>query len=331
MRRRVLSCLPAIAALLATPALADDSCKPLQIITSVPLTSMGAGVVGMPVSFNGVTKQFLFDTGGSLPQVSMKMVDELMLPKLESRIQLFAVNGARSDYYTKVENFQVGAMRFGKLDIPISTFNFDGIFSPVGFPAYDFEVDITGAKLNILSGDHCDGKVIYWPSKALAVVPMTTRDFHVNIPVTLDGHDLTAVVDTGASTSTVRLDIARSVFKIDPQSPDLKPAGHIGNDESAPVYSYPFKTLTFDSITVNNPKILVLTDIVNKSVDHSFDTTTRATRNNADLKLPEVIIGMDVLRKLHLYFAFKEKRLYMTEASTPPPAAPASGNPPKSQ
>ena len=42
-----------------------------------------------------------------------------------------------------------------------------------------------------------------------------------------------------------------------------------------------------------------------------------------DLKLPEVIVAMDVLRKLHLYFAFKEKRLYLTEASAPPTTAPA--------
>ena len=30
--------------------------------------------------------------------------------------------------------------------------------------------------------------------------------------------------------------------------------------------------------------------------------------------MPDVIIGMDVLRHLHVYFAAKEKRLYITDA-----------------
>ncbi|HUO03020.1 MAG TPA: hypothetical protein VMU31_09590, partial [Rhizomicrobium sp.] len=35
---------------------------------------------------------------------------------------------------------------------------------------------------------------------------------------------------------------------------------------------------------------------------------------SGSVSVPDVIIGMDVLRHLHIYFAAKEKRLYITDA-----------------
>ena len=328
MTRNFTACTIACWVLYGGAALAED-CKPLQLITSIPLTTEPSGRVTMPVSINGTTKEFLFDTGGTFPQLSKDVVDELKLPRGESRIQMYGASGERSDYYTTVQSFQFGTLRT-KMDMPISPDPVN-IFSPLVFPNYDFDLDLAANKLNILSSDHCEGKVIYWPAKALAVVPIVTGNYSVTVPVTLDGHDLNAIIDTGASDSLVRLDIAQYGFKIDPKSPDLKPVGNINGTEEAVLYSYPFKTLTFEGITVQNPQILVATDVVNKKADHTPETGSRIKTVSDDLKLPPVIIGMNILRKLHPYFAFKEKRLYMTEASTPPPAAPASGNPPKSQ
>ena len=64
-------------------------------------------------------------------------------------------------------------------------------------------MDFAAGKLNLMLGDHCEGKVVYWPAKALATVPITINDYDIRVPVTVDGHNLMAVIDTGASTSTV--------------------------------------------------------------------------------------------------------------------------------
>ena len=45
------------------------------------------------------------------------------------------------------------------------------------------------------------------------------------------------------------------------------------------------------------------------------------------LAQPEVVIGMELLRKLHLYMAFGEKKLYITPASAKPAAAPPQPTP----
>jgi hypothetical protein len=152
------------------------------------------------------------------------------------------------------------------------------------------------------------------------------RDEHIVVPVTVDGHAMTAIIDTGASTSIIRLDMARYAFGIPLDSADLKVVGHIGSDENAFIYSYPFKTLSFEGITVTNPAIRILTDIVNKNAAHDGNsgrqTGDRTKSAYADLTLPQVIIGMDVLSRLHPYLALGERRLYLTEATTPATPSP---------
>jgi hypothetical protein len=148
------------------------------------------------------------------------------------------------------------------------------------------------------------------------------------VPVTIDGHELKATIDTGATLSIIRLDRAKYVFGLQPDSPDMTVVGHVGDDQKAPIFSYPFKTLTFGDITVTNPHIHIYTDIVNKNADHSASTEFRAKMVSDDITLPDVIIGMHVLRKLHLYMALREGKLYFTEASAPasptPVTAPAA-------
>ncbi len=163
--------------------------------------------------------------------------------------------------------------------------------------------------------------MIYWPANVAAVVPTTIEGGHVTVPVTVDGHDFTAMIDTGASTSTMRLDNARVAFGLTPDSArHMKAAGHIGNDETALIYEHPFKTLTFEGVTVNNPKIRILTDIMGKNADHRPQIGSYAKSVSDDVKLPAIIIGMDVLRRLRVYFALTERRLYLTDAGTPSPA-----------
>ena len=149
-------------------------------------------------------------------------------------------------------------------------------------------------------------------------MPIKIRDFHVEVPVKLDGKDFTAIIDTGTSRSTIRQDVARSAFDLTSTSAGMTPAGHLGSDEQAVIYTYPFKTLTFEGVTIGNPKIAILPNIMGKNADQTHKMNTLIGRNSDDIALPEVIVGMDVLAKLHLYFAFKEHKLYITEAAAAP-------------
>ena len=286
----------------------------------MPLTEdRNTGRFTIPIQLGGVEKQFLFDTGGYFTQISPAVADELKLKRKSSDIELYGVNGAVSREMVTVPTFGLGPIHAANYQLPVGTDNeVAGIFTPVGFTMVDFDLDFAGRKLNIFSSDHCDGKVIYWKANAIAMVPVTVReDNHFSIPVTVDGHELTAIIDTGATTSTVRLDMAKYVFGLKPDSDDMKVVGYIDFDNNAPIYQHHFQTLSFAGVTVNNPHIMILTDIVNKNADHSNQTGSLVKRVSDDLTLPKVIVGMDVLSKLHMYIAFKERRLYLTEAGSP--------------
>ena len=66
----------------ATAALAADKCGQLTLFDTVHLTHT-AGSDLVPVVINGVTKNFLFDTGGYFTQVSRPVAEELKLPVLQ--------------------------------------------------------------------------------------------------------------------------------------------------------------------------------------------------------------------------------------------------------
>ena len=295
-----------------------EDCKPLQLFSTLPLTPLGnSGVFTVPVSVNGAEKQFLFDTGGFFTQVSAHVAKDLNL-RLDhnSGVEMYGVDGSVSKDVTTLDSFAIGAIHGQHFQVPILPDpELDGLFSPVGFKNVDFDLDFAARKLNIISNDHCEGKVIYWPYKAATAVPITIRDNKLIVPVLVDGHEFTATVDTGASTSTMRLNEAERIFGLSPDSPGMKKIDVLGGDEKAGVYAHPFKTLTFEGITVNNPTIRILTDVVNKNADHSAQTGNRARTVSDDLTLPPILLGMDVLRRLHVYIALRERRLYLTEAS----------------
>ena len=189
---RIKLVFAALAALaIVTPANADDCNKPLKLVTTLPLTPLGDGVMTVPVTINGVPKQFLFDTGGVLQQVSAAVADELKLREFDSPLELYGVDGKISRKYTSVEKFGLGNLPGGRAELLVAPdSDVDGVVSPVAYGALDFDMDFAAGKLNLLLGDHCEGKVVYWPAKAIAAVPIAIDAYHIRVPVTVDGHSL---------------------------------------------------------------------------------------------------------------------------------------------
>jgi len=67
--------------------------------------------------------------------------------------------------------------------------------------------------------------------------------------------------------------------------------------EALPRYSYTFKTLNFDGVTVQNPKVWFISQKYSKDPDY------------------KMLLGMNVIRQLHMFISYKEKMLYITSAT----------------
>lgn len=222
--------------------------------------------------------------------------------------------GNASTKAAKVDSFVLGRLGDRNTRLPLSTFRgggrISGLLAADYMGKYDIELDFAGGKMNYFSTDHCPGKVVYWPAAAIAVVPILFGDMqHLVLDVSLDGHPLRAMIDTGAPGTTLYKAEAKRVFGITGEDDD-KHLEHI------------FQKLSFEGLEVGNPHIAIIPDKTgSKDPNNGYVTGSRVHRvDDSDPADPVMLIGMNILTKLHLYIAFGERKIYITPAS--PPAAP---------
>jgi len=178
---------------------------------------------------------------------------------------------------------------------------YDGIlaFDHLGF--YDIDLDFGSDVFNLFSQDHCPGGVVYWQAPAVAILPIIKSEYNqISITVTLDGHVINANLDTGANTSTLRGDLARELFGLALGSADVPEFDETKADPSFHMYRHAFKSLSFGDIAVANPRVQII-------ASNNFQNA------------PQMLIGMDILRKLHVYFALHEGKMYITPATPQTP------------
>lgn len=320
----------AVALLLApcAPAIAQDNCPPLKLLVTTKLEwndSFGLWLV--PAAINGTHKSLLLDTGGVVSSLTEDTVSELGLRKIDSEVELFDASGHKADKKVRVKEFQLGNsvmndaefQVFGSLPVGAA-----GTF--IANPAFDIDLDFGAGTLNYISPDHCAGKVVYWSAPAVAVVPLSMRNGHAVIKVTLNGHPLDAAIDTGASASTMQTDVAGRIFGLSPNSPGMTGAGNINGDAELPAYRYIFDTMSFEGVTVQHPRITIFTDNARKGADNRYQTGSWVKRESDLIEIEPMILGMNVLKHLHIYLAYKEHKAYITPAIETASTTPDSGN-----
>jgi hypothetical protein len=315
-----------------------DDCHPLTLLASVDLIpAANKRAEFVPVTINGVPKQMLLDTGGGISEISGKAAADLGLGREHLSVRSYDVEGNYSDEAADVEKFGLGNFTATAIKLVIApqaalfggSSERIGIIGPDILSSYDVSIDFGSDKLALLSPDHCEGKVIFWQADAVAVVPIevggvgsrTSEYGHIFVPVTLDGHKLTALLDTGASTSTLSLPVAESVLGLKPGSPETPYVRDMPGKPGASVYHHRFGSLSLEGIAVDNLDMRIIPDFVSGQMQSAPDLGSRLPSGNG-YKPHDMLLGMDVLRHLHIYIAYKEKKLYVTPAGAPSPSAP---------
>ena len=174
-----------------------------------------------------------------------------------------------------------------------------GMLAPDIMQNYDIEFDFAAGKMNVFNPHPCAGKAVYWTHGNYAQVPIKLDSIgHITVPVTLDGKTLTAAVDTGAEGSVMSLDALEDIFGVDASNPALISIGdrRVNGLANTPTYRYPFSTLVLEGVQVGKPDIIVL-----KTPGYHHG-------------LPDLVLGIETLRQLHLYIAYQEGDIYLTPA-----------------
>jgi len=314
----------ALAILLQNGAALAENCGPLVQINAIELVA-GPNRALVPVSINGIPKLFLLDTGGDVSQINGEVADELKLAQRDSNLKLLDMYGHASNKMVRIDKFTLGRQSGENINMAVQPnpdfgkgTRYVGLFGPDMMGRYDVDIDFGTYKMNYFSQDHCDGHVVYWPHAALAVTPMTFRHRHIRLTVKVDGKELRAEIDTGATNTTMMAAAARRLFDIVPETPGNVPLNSQG---MAAAFGRVFSKLDFEGVAVSNPHIVIVPDLIgSKDPNNGFQTGTRSKMVDDLEDRPDMLIGMDILKKLHLYIAFGENKLYISEASTPPKA-----------
>ena len=284
-------------------AIAAESCA-LQQTASIDVSLDETGGVNVPMLIGDKKLTMLVDTGGLYSMLSEETVAANGLRRLpvppNYRMVMFGGIHIRNfvpAYSITLGNLQARGLGFLVMppgDMPPSI---NGTIAPDLLRNYDVEFNLAGGKLNFFSPEHCIGKVVYWTHEPYAKVPITVNDWGaIILPVTLDGRQVRATLDTGSSRSILTIEAARRLFGWGDKVPNLTPLP--SKDGGTDFYRYPFSTLTFEGITVNHPDILLVTE---------------AHRGFSGIA-PDMIIGMSVLRQLRTYIAYHERNVYFTAA-----------------
>ena len=320
-----------MAGLVLAPALGwAADCGPLKLINRIQLQATDQGRRDLiPVSINGTEELFVFDTGAPITSVSRSVADELKLPTRQGDFTLYDMAGHISRDEAAVKEFAFGRARLDDTFLPAlnDLGSANGLFGVDFLKAYDADLDFGSDTLRVFSPDHCEGGVLYWQAPATGVVPIRVENNQIIVSVTLDGHELNAILDTGASRTDMRQDIARDVFGLTLGAPGVEEVSALSSAPGYKVYAHTFGSLSFGDIQVNNPRMTLMPDLMGRNEERQQLVGSRAHTERDLIKMPELIIGMSILRKLHVYMAFKEGRLYVSPASVAGvQVAPASGS-----
>ncbi len=319
----------ALSAFAAASAQAADCVPSLRILTSVPMQSTSdRTVMVVPVTIDSSNKKFLLDTGGRISQLSKATVQALDLPQRITEDQrLIDLAGNVSDTKTTVRRLIVGAREQRGVLLGVApnpelgtSLPYDGLLSTDLFVDADLDMDFGARRLTAFSTDHCVGRVVYWPADAIAVVPIAVKDNLITFPVAVNGHTVTAVMDTGAQYTVMNMKLANRLFGLTPDSPDMKPLTETSGEWTLTAYGHSFDDVAFEGVQVKNLRIYLMPDQMTSHDRFRHRELPDPLGLNlhrevdTNVTVPDLILGMDVLRHLHVYFATKEKRLYITDA-----------------
>ena len=303
----------AFLAISACAAYADDTCMlgSGRRYGTFAMQSDGTGHFTIDPIIAGKQERMLVDTGGVYSSLLASTVKDLGLSTSESvHERVIDVNGHKSENITTVPTVLLGSARFREVrmvvddddDPLIVNSKMQGILAPDILSAMDVDLNFAAGWMSLFDGNHCENGVPYW-SQTWADMPFSNDEAgHIVVTVNLDGKEIPAIIDTGSPTTVMSLPEAHSVFGLEPDSPGVKPRGtlHKSNDPDQKTYSFIFGSLKMGGMEIKNPEIVLLPDNM---------------RRQDQKGLPDIIIGLRQLSKLHLYIAFKTHTLYFTEAS----------------
>jgi predicted aspartyl protease len=256
-----------------------------------------------PVSVDGHSVPAILDTGSQSSAVTSGLVTRLGLlsdPRHGSLVSGVGGQGtAQNDALVnrfEMAGYDPGTGHYAVLELPVSA---AGATEPLGglvgddvLSRFDIDLDVHARRAVLYDPDRCQGTTPDWLAGAVQV-PLETSwgTGRVVLSVKLNGKDMRAMLDSGASFSLLdlpaaeRLGIAPATLAAEPGGEGF---GAAGVNFHRVVHQ--FQSLEVAGERIDAPKIAVL---------------------DRDLREADMLLGLDWLRHHHVLISFRRHILYV--------------------
>jgi predicted aspartyl protease len=291
-----------------TQARADSACHYIEqasLDISPPPQSTVPTVSG---EINGKPVKMLLDTGSYGTLVLRAEADRQNLNPERINRQVQGVGGRTSLFLVKVKDFAIGNAHVKNVRFPVvdalENSVLGGIVGADFLMQYDVELDFAEKRVKLFRADHCQDKALAYWDKDASTVPMKFTPSSTNplVQVTINGVALWALVDTGAPSTVIDLDIARKLG-FSTEAPGVTTGGKargIGS-ETRTLWHMTFDSFAIGDELIQRPRLGVM--------DNPDDYRGR--------KEHHVILGRDFLRSHHVLLAQSQMLMYYSYLGGP--------------
>jgi len=236
---------------------------------SVPFTLL-RGRLTVPLEVNETAGNFVLDTGAERSLVTPQAVQHLHLA-LDQWVAttMRGVGGVVEHPDADPRSITLGgvALRRATLahDITLTVGDLpgmgadtevDGLLGRDFLSVFDLELDMAARRLTLYDVHGCGGRFLPWPPPYQAVMAASPMQHAMVLPIALNGVRLTALLDTGASSSLVtlpgmiRLGLTQQVLAGDPAAV-VRGVGR----QAPPMHHHRFASLQVGGETIAQPLI----------------------------------------------------------------------------
>jgi predicted aspartyl protease len=307
-------------ALIGFPASAQD-CQLKRVALLDMVAPPDAGAIVVPMIIGGKEALMAVDTGSSYSWLTETFADTIEGSRGTTSANYgFYFKNAEGDIFNdviRVTSLQIGEVTTSQaihfmVDPGDGEDGVDGFLGNNFLMNFDLELDPAAKKVGFYLHHECSEKSpVHWARQWTEIsikksntcrnkdrrecYASPTNEFeHLIVDVTLDGKTVPAFLDTGASRSLLDSSIAGSILGRKPSEAATGPEELIGiSGEAVKARKAGFKNLSFSGIAVHDPQF---------HIAPIFNPNAR------------MIIGLDKLKALHLFFAFKQRKIYATPA-----------------
>jgi hypothetical protein len=304
----------------AAPA---KNCHLTQYAT-LDLSVLPNGSLLVPITIQDSPAFMILDTANAYSVITDRSVGRLGV-KIDQKLLHSGVRiGATPiERFATVKGFSLGNVTFPKIDflliwnesiigvVPGSE-RAIGTLGMNVFENVDVELDVANRKLNLFSQDHCQGHAVYWTSHYDSVPIRLGALGEFYFPMTLDGRKLETTLATANPMTTLSTDVTKKIYNFDSQSPDIETET---DSEGRTTSHYRAMKMSGEGIDILNARVQLINPPANSSCNVS--TNHGAVSYDGCLGPHPLKLGRNILTKLRIYIATKEKVLYFTPSTAP--------------